>query len=279
MKREETVLRLGWIAAGAALVVLSGCSEAAPVVESAPAAVDARDYVALGDSYAAGLGGGNYADTSCLQSTDKSYPQLWIDAKGTDALGETVNKACSGAVISTVTSQQLTALTDRTGWVTLTVGGNDVGFVAGLQQCVLGSDQTCAQSVKNASGTMESNLPGALDKLYTQVRAKAPNAKVYVVGYPHLVADPGAGVACDSLNDARRKALNAASDTLSEVISTVVAKHPGFTYVDARVIFAGHEACTKDPWIHAIADDMSESFHPNADGYAAYAKVLHGVTG
>ncbi|WP_229076574.1 SGNH/GDSL hydrolase family protein [Actinoplanes sp. DH11] len=275
-------MRLGWIAAGAAaLLVGSGCSGPAgddPVEETVQAVV-ARDYVALGDSYAAGLGGGGYVDTSCLQSKANSYPQLWIDAKGADAFGETVNNACSGALVGTVTNRQLTALDEQTGWVTLTVGGNDAGFVATLQQCLLGSDQTCAGSVKTAVGTMGSNLPGSLDGLYTEIRAKAPNAKVYVLGYPHLVADPGKGVACDALTDGRRKTLNAASDTLSETISKTVAAHDGFTYVDVRKAFAGHEACTKEPWIHAVGNDISESFHPNADGYAAYAKALLSATG
>jgi lysophospholipase L1-like esterase len=274
------VVRLGAIAVGAAFcLVISGCSSDGsknPVKEAAP--VVAKNYVALGDSYASGLGGGNYVDTSCLQSKDKSYPQLWIEEKG-DALGETVNNACSGALIGTVTTRQLTALDADTGWVTLTVGGNDAGFVATLQQCLLGTDQTCDDSVELAVGTMEKSLPDALGKLYTEIRAKAPNAKVFVVGYPHLVADPGNGVNCQALTDGRRKTLNDASDKLSQVISTVVGEHPGFTYVDGRVVFAGHEACTKEPWIHSVGDDISESFHPNADGYEAYAKVLFSVTG
>ncbi|BBH67353.1 lipase 1 [Actinoplanes sp. OR16] len=258
-------------------LLISGCSAEKAEEKSDKAAeiVAANDYVALGDSYAAGLGAGDYADSSCLVSKDKSYPQQWIDEKAD--LGATLNNACSGAVINTVATRQLTALTEKTGWVTLTVGGNDVGFVAGLQQCLLGNDQTCAQSVTNATGTMENTLPGSLDDLYTKIRTAAPNAKVYVVGYPHLVADPGSGTKCD-LNDARRKTLNEASDTLSEVIAAAVTKHPGFTYVDGRIIFAGHEACTKDPWINAVADNVSESFHPNADGYAAYAKALLTVT-
>lgn len=276
-------MRVGGIAAAvAAMLVVTGCSggdgDAVDVPEEA-ATIIANDYVALGDSYAAGLGGGGYTDTSCLQSRDDSYPQLWIDGRGTDSLGETVNKACSGAVISSVRDTQLAALTERTGWVTLTVGGNDVGFVAGLQQCVLGSDRTCAQSVRNAVGTMGSKLPGALGALYTEIRQKAPNAEVYVVGYPHLVAGPGDGVPCEAVSDTRRKILNEASDTLSEVIAKAAGAHPGFTYVDVRDAFAGHEACTKDPWIHALGGDLSESFHPTARGYRAYAETLLGVTG
>ena len=46
-----------------------------------------------------------------------------------------------------------------------------------------------------------------------------------------------------------------------------------------RGAFEGHEACTKEPWIHSVGDDISESFHPNADGYEAYAKALLSATG
>jgi len=269
-------MKRAWVSAGVVLLVATaGCSgsddEAAP-----PPTV--RDYVALGDSYASGLGAGNYLNTECYQSRDNSYPQLWVKSRPAGTLGTVTDKTCSGALITTVRDTQLDAVNADTGWVTLTVGGNDAGWVGALRQCLLGNDQTCRSTVSRAEDTAGSVLPDGLDKLYTAIRKRAPEARVFVLGYPHLVGD-GAGAGCESLPEARRELLNDASDTLADTIKAAVEKHDGFTYVDVREAFDGHEACTGDPWINAVRDPLSESFHPNAKGYQAYAGALAEVTG
>ncbi|MBW6433861.1 SGNH/GDSL hydrolase family protein [Actinoplanes hulinensis] len=269
------------VAGGLALltaVTVSACSGAEG--SAAEKAVEARDYVALGDSYAAGVGAGNYGDTECKQSKDGGYPQLWVKARAATPFGAVTDATCGGAVIDDVQFNQLTELDENTGWVTLTVGGNDAGWFSVLQQCIFGDGATCRTSVDKAATSFETTMPARLDTLYQAIRNRAPNAKVYVVGYPHLVADPGkGGVSCDSLTDAHRKALNAGADTLDELIKARVAAHQGFTFVDVREAFKGHEACTGEPWIHSVRDDFSESYHPTADGYQAYLRELVAVTG
>ncbi|MEV6305639.1 SGNH/GDSL hydrolase family protein [Actinoplanes sp. NPDC051861] len=265
-------MKRAWIGVCAAAVAVAagGCSDDGAGAEP----VKPLDYVALGDSYAAGLGAGNYVDTKCYQSRDSSYPQLWAKTR---TLGTITDRTCSGALIKTVRETQLDAVDADTGWVTLTVGGNDAGWTGALQQCLLGSDQTCRSTVERSTSTVEATLPDDLDGLYTAIRKRAPEAKVFVLGYPHLVGAGGTG--CESLNDARRGALNDGSDSLNESIAAAVGKHEGFTFVDVREAFKGHEACTGDPWINAVRDTLPESFHPNAAGYEAYAKTLAEVTG
>ena len=275
MKRRQTAAVTGLLAVTVALTTAAcgGGDEGAGPVES-------NGFVALGDSYAAGLGAGNYGEKpDCKQSKDGGYPQLWLKLRAAAALGEVTDATCAGAKINDVRFEQLGALDDGTGWVTLTVGGNDAGWSTTLQQCLFGSDQTCKASVDQAITAARGTLPGELDALYKTIRDRAPNAKVYVLGYPHLVAEPGAGVSCDALNDTRREALNSGADSLVELIQGRVATQPGFTFVDVRKAFAGHEACTKQPWIHSLRDDLSESFHPTAEGHKAYADALFAVTG
>lgn len=261
-----------------ALAALTACSDG--MEEAATKAVDARDFVALGDSYAAGLGAGNYGEsTTCVQSKDGGYPHLWAALRTVASFGTVTDATCAGAKINDVRFEQLTALSENTGWVTLTVGGNDAGWTKSLQTCLLGTDTTCTDSVETAVTTVEANLPAELDALYKMIRDRAPNAKVYVLGYPHLVAAPGAaGVSCDALGDARRKALNDGADALDEVIQGRVTA-AGFTFVDVRKAFEGHEACTKEPWIHGLRDNLSESYHPTPEGHKAYADALFAVTG
>src|SRR5215204_3970666 len=75
-------------------------------------------YVALGDSYAAGQGGGDYVDKECLESA-KGYPYL-LDPKMRIDLR--VNAACTGASTSNVSDMislgQLSELNEDTELVT-----------------------------------------------------------------------------------------------------------------------------------------------------------------
>ncbi|WP_328467763.1 SGNH/GDSL hydrolase family protein [Actinoplanes sp. NBC_00393] len=241
------------------------------------ASKEARDYVALGDSYAAGLGAGNYADTECYRSTDSSYPQLWAKSRPAGTLGDVVDNTCSGAKIHTVRTSQLRELGEETGWVTLTVGGNDAGWSSTVQQCLMGNDQTCASAAQSAVAAAKVTLPADLDGLYQAIKDRAPNAKVFVLGYPHLVAE-GDKVKCESLTAGHRKALNEGADNLDEIIKERVAA-AGFTFVDVREAFEGHGVCSAAPWIHGVRDQLAESFHPTADGQKAYATALTAVTG
>jgi lysophospholipase L1-like esterase len=270
-----------WISVATTAVALAALTACGDAEEAATKAVDARDFVALGDSYAAGLGAGNYGDKQdCVQSKDGGYPHLWAALRTVAKFGTITDATCAGAKINDVRYEQLTALNENTGWVTLTVGGNDAGWTKSLQACLLGTDETCKSSVDTAVTTVQSALPAELDALYKVIRNQAPNAKVYVLGYPHLVAAPGAaGVSCEALSDARRKALNDGADSLDELIKGRVAAVQGFTFVDVRKAFEGHEACTKEPWIHGLRDNLSESYHPTPEGHKAYADALFAVTG
>ena len=46
-----------------------------------------------------------------------------------------------------------------------------------------------------------------------------------------------------------------------------------------RKAFEGHEACTREPWIHGLRDNQSESYHPTPEGHKSYAEALFAVTG
>ena len=90
-------------------------------------------YVALGDSYSSGDGAGSYSDGSCRESSN-AYPVLWANA---NAPATFTNETCSGATTSSVISTQLGALSSATTLVSITVGGNDVGFASVMETCVL----------------------------------------------------------------------------------------------------------------------------------------------
>lgn len=138
-------------------------------------------YVALGDSYAAGQGGGDYLN-DCLESPN-GYPYL-LDPKMRIDLR--VNAACTGATTSDVSGKQLTAALDEdTRLVTLTVGAADLGLSQVLAACTAVPPVKCQFEIGRAAGELTS-LGGSLSTLYAAVAAPnaAPNALIVVTGYP-----------------------------------------------------------------------------------------------
>ncbi|CAM5438082.1 lipase 1 [Streptomyces badius] len=221
----------------------------------------AGGYVALGDSYSSGVGAGSYISDSgdCRRST-AAYPYLW-QAANSPASFDFV--ACSGATTSSVASSQLGVLSASTSLVSVTAGGNDVGFADVMQDCVLGSEATCLSSVDAAVGQMNNTLPGSLDSLYDNIRARAPQAQVVVLGYPRFYQLSGSCIA--GLSEAERAAINNASDVLNDVIAKRSAD-AGFAFSSVVDEFTGHELCSGDAWLHSVTVPVHNSYHPKAAG-------------
>ena len=264
-----------WIAAS----VVGAVVAAVALTSTAAQAAEARDYVVLGDSYASGLGAGKYRDSICYQSDGNSYPARWVAKRGRAAFGDSiVNRSCSGATVKDVQNKQLGDLDNKTGWVTVTVSGNDLGFATTLLSCATSSDASCGIAVQAAIGKTNA-LRSSLKNLFGAIRSKAPNAKVYVVGYPNLVTTGTLGKGC-LFNVYKQQLLNHGAAHLAAALrDTTVAA--GFHFVDGQAIFAGHEACTSAPWINsALSTQPTKAlFHPTAAGYEAYANRLKQITG
>ncbi|ANS64190.1 secreted hydrolase [Streptomyces lincolnensis] len=218
-------------------------------------------YVALGDSYSSGVGAGSYLSASgdCKRST-KAYPYLWAASHSPSSFDFT---ACSGARTGDVLAGQLAPLSASTALVSITVGGNDAGFADVMTTCVLQSDSSCLSRINTAKAYVDSTLPGKLDSVYSAIRAKAPAARVVVLGYPRFYK---LGVTCVGLSETKRKAINDAADYLDTAIAKRAANH-GFAFGDVRPPFTGHELCSGSPWLHSLnLLNVGESYHPRAAG-------------
>jgi lysophospholipase L1-like esterase len=226
----------------------------------AAAAPRAVQYVALGDSYAAGTAAGRFPD---CQHGDGGYPAL-LDSE--QSIHLRANAACSGATTSSVADMQLSALKPGTKLVTLTVGAADLGLSAVLTVC---SDPNrtldCLARIQYVREVLLPALGGDLKDLYAEVADAAPKALIVVTGYPHLF---------QPVNDLLRE-INAAIDQLNATIQkAVVDADPtgeNIVYVDVTAAFAGHGIFSADPFINATGLD---AFHPNAFGYDAYADAV-----
>ncbi|MFS0691241.1 SGNH/GDSL hydrolase family protein [Streptomyces nitrosporeus] len=254
--------------AGAALLVLALASVPVPAsaAAAAPAAAEVN-YVALGDSYASGTGAGDYSDLPCTRSRN-AYPALWAEAN--DPASFTF-AACGGATVPDVLSDQVDELDADTTLVSLSIGGNDSGFASTMLSCRLSTTSACERALAEAGEYVTGELPAELDRLYATVRARAPRAEVVVIGYPYLYKE--GGLCLGGLGSAKRTAVNQGSDLLNETIADR-AEAAGFTFVDGRPAFAGHEICTSDAWI------SSTNVHPTAEGHeSAYLPAFAAAAG
>ncbi|MFI2619422.1 SGNH/GDSL hydrolase family protein [Streptomyces sp. NPDC018584] len=222
----------------------------------------ATGYVALGDSYSSGVGAGSYDSASgdCKRSK-RAYPALWAASNSPSSFHFT---ACSGARTGDVLANQLGPLGSGTGLVSITVGGNDAGFADVMTTCVLQSESSCLSRIAQARAYVDSTLPGNLDKVYSAISAKAPAARVVVLGYPRFYKLSGS--CTTGLSERERAAINDAADYLNTATAKRAADH-GFTFGDVTRTFTGHEICSGSAWLHSVNWlNIGESYHPTAAG-------------
>ncbi|HEX6352377.1 SGNH/GDSL hydrolase family protein [Actinophytocola sp.] len=247
-------LRLSVITSAVTLLCLTGTGQAQAA---------AGPYTALGDSYSSGVGTRTYySDSGSCYRGPQAFP-VQVAAR----LGAPLTfVACSGAKVPDVLNQ-LGGLNTSTAFVTVSVGGNDAGFADVITRCALPWPWTCTTQINNANNYIRNTLPGALDNLYTQIRAKAPNATVAVVGYPRLFN----GQECNALariSPSEQTALNNTADLLATTIGGRAAAH-GFRFVDVRTAFTGHAVCDNVEWLNGLSNPVLESYHPNPAGQTA----------
>jgi len=261
----------------------------------------ANNYLALGDSYSSGEGapksgfisGTDTTDNQCHRS-DAAYSQLVRKSLG---IVYGTFRACSGAVINDFYANnhanaaepaQLSWINDSTNLVTLTIGGNDIGFGNVMGYC---AKRTAGNPYcKDALGTQvdaaishlksrDPNDKQTLQSVYSAVREKAKNAHVVVLGYPRLFpknppATCGTGAGTIKFVRSDMKWMNEVADKLNQAIKDA-AIDQGFTYLDVNSAFKGHELCTPDRYLNrAIVNHAVWSFHPNVEGQKSEANLL-----
>lgn len=272
-------------------------------VQSQP--VEPLRYVALGDSFSSGEGvepyiGGtaNPPDNECHRS-ELAYPRLLSN----DPELPIINGgfwACSGAEMAHVDSipqwttqpPQLSVIPSDARLVTITIGGNDVGFGATVATCVQQSEADCQSARDDLRANLNSTHTSNLVNLFEKIEAAAHDAVVFVSGYPAIfppsyggsvgscqwgppIVTPGRHVSENELTDMYGMTL-----LLNQLIRDAVDEMgSNFRYVDPTGDFAGHEVCTSDPWFHHVVlhldpSTQRHSFHPSLKGQEAYATAF-----
>ncbi|RSN66706.1 GDSL family lipase [Streptomyces sp. WAC 04229] len=269
---------------------ITGCASLAlaAAVPPAGAVPTAGHYAALGDSFSSGLGIPTQTDATCGRS-DHNYPTLVASAVGASSATDVT---CAGATTRHITGSQdgiapqIDAVRADTAVVTLGIGGNDLDLAGTIKRCVL-----LAYLSPNGAPCKTSYTLGGTDEIGSRInatapkvaaglqaiRAKAPQARILLVGYPALVPDDG--TACRStipLATGDFPWLRDKTRQLNSVLSQVAAAG-GATFVDTYTPSVGHDACKPAGvrWIEPTDTAAAAGFHPNA---AAHQNTAAGIT-
>jgi lysophospholipase L1-like esterase len=300
--------RRGWPAAAGVLAVIlltaachvttaavtAGSSTArASAKTSAAAAVTTGPVVALGDSYTAGglLPLDPLATPhGCLRSV-KAYPVLVAHALGaplTDA-------ACAEAGVKEMTAAQQTyqgtnppqfaALRPDDRIVLLTLGGDDLGFLNVLKECMKlsfskpwgspcqahyttgGTDQIAAASAAEAP---------RIAQVLAAIAARARQARIVVVGYPDLFPQSGGCWPAVPITSGDVAYLRGIEVTANAMLAAA-AQAAGATFVNTYTPTTGHDFCQSEPTRDVeglLPGSLTLPFHPNARGQQAIATAV-----
>lgn len=248
------------------------------------------DYVALGSSYAAGAGLGPLqagSPLACARSTN-GYPQQLARTK---RLG-LIDMSCGGATAQHVLNggqyfqgPQIRTITENTRLVTITVGGNDVGYVGDLSLLAARHTDTAFGRLTDLFWTGPApagdrpwdELRETLTNTVRAIRKRAPDAKVVLVSYPRVLPQSGT---CDTigLSSAEADKMRQIADWLASE-TRKVASREGTLLVDMNALGQGHDACSADPWTSGWRNGGIAPFHPTLAGAQATADEVARVIG
>jgi len=184
----------------------------------------------------------------------------------------------------------------RADYVTVTIGGNDIGFQAILSLSMFGglSFYPGETPEEKAAALLQDRYaaPGVrakIKRVYTDIAKRAGSqACIIAAGYPPLL-DPE-GASRNGFTEDAARILNAASVLLNAEIRDIVeecrSEGINICFVSVAEEFEGHGAYAEDPYLFPVyfgarAQDLrsvmpasSYSMHPNEKGAAVYARCV-----
>lgn len=255
-------------------------------------------YVALGDSYSSGVGAyalpGDLAPGNRCRRTSQSFVHSVASTFG--FAGGVKFHACAGARTEHLfraksgEPPQVERVDADTSLITLSIGGNDLGFTRILSGCIVRvpwSSGCERQEVVLAARrpALRMTLTGIVQRLVE----RAPRARIVLLGYPRLFGE-AQGTAFDNLSVTDQRWLNAKGEELNELIREVAAAADAaivagggagsVEFIDLYRTFTDHEVGSGAPFVHGLEVELKgfkvefQSYHPNAAGYAAIAERL-----
>ncbi|PXY32150.1 SGNH/GDSL hydrolase family protein [Prauserella muralis] len=253
-------------------------------------------YVALGDSYTSAPATGDAVGSppGCDRSAN-NYPRL-VAAKLDPA--EFVDVSCSGATTEHLVSPQrtqdgtnppqLNAVTAGTTLVTIGIGGNDVGLIGLAARCRT-RDPAASPCRDQLTASGRDELRNRLDRAAAavggalrQVTARAPDARVIVVGYPTILpADPDACWPELPYSPQDVAYLRQGLERFNTILAEQARRH-GAEFADTAAPTRGHGMCAppEDRWVEGPEPVTGAApLHPTARGEEAMAAAVLQLAG
>jgi lysophospholipase L1-like esterase len=292
----------GWLAATGVLTVIlltAAChvttmAVAAGVSSSAAAySAPSGPVVALGDSYTAGALlpiDSRARPPGCLRSA-KAYPVLVAHALGAPL----TNVACTNAGVKEMTGAQktylgtnpaqLTALAPDDRLVLLTLSGDDMGFLNVLKECMKLSftrpwGSPCeAYYTKGGTDQLAASVSAEAPKmaqLLAAIAARAPRARIAIVGYPDMFPQSGGCWPAVPITNGDVAYLRGIEVKINAMLAAA-AKAAGATFVNTYTPTIGHDFCTPESVRDVeglLPGSLELPFHPNARGQQAIASAV-----
>jgi lysophospholipase L1-like esterase len=252
------------------------------------------NYVAMGDSIAAAPGVPDPAPPPGCRKSTNNYPSVlarrllatkFIDVTCSGATSEDIARRAQQTGSGPI-ARQIDALGATTDLITITIGGNDVGLPADAEACVVKSanprpcvDQFVVGDVDRISAVISAQVP-VWSALLDELRGKAPNARIILVGYGIFVRPGGCFPG--------QPVLPQDSDYLQSKLSELddrqrqLAAEKGIDYFDTRPLSQGHDICAppSDRYIAGYAaSGTAIPLHPTASGSASIGTALAGYIG
>lgn len=267
-----------------ALALVGTLVVALTATTAAATATEPLEYVALGDSAAAGpailpLQAG--APPVCLRSA-RDLPSVLAAELG----ARLTDRTCSGATTAHLgTAQagnppQLDGLSPDTDLVTVgPLGGNDVQTTRAVLNCLLPG---CADRLAGTFDSALATLRADLDRGLGAVRDRAPNAEIVVLGYGRYFP-PGGCPGVQPLTPADADFVQGLVGEVNAALAAAAAGH-GARFVDLGDTpgSAAHTTCAApaERWAEGaipLAGDGAVAFHPTALGMRAWGAHLASV--
>lgn len=258
----------------------------APAMGARPSA----PYVALGDSYAAGPGIKFQSGGPCTRSS-RNYAHLVAQDLGLVLADRSCTAATTRAILHWqyyTVPPQIRSVGPQTRLVTVSIGGNDIGFVDLVAHCTWAATPGthCTDRYITAEGNeVTARLEEASVKVghvLDRVHERAPDARILVVGYPSVLPEDNQ---CSWALTLARGDLDFLKTTIQDLNAMVKreAEEHGATYVDTWTGSQGHDACAgpMERWVEpTLAVGAAAPLHRNAAGMRFAAdRILEVVRG
>ncbi|WP_205876208.1 SGNH/GDSL hydrolase family protein [Mycobacterium camsae] len=247
-----------------------------------------KRYVALGSSMAAGPGIRPRAAGAPRRSgrSAHNYAHLVADRAGLQLTDATYSGATTAHVLTDRqhgAPPQITALDGSEALVTVTIGGNDVGYVPLLMAASLPSFTWCLPLVgariaelldPDARELALSRVFDSLCEVGRAIRRRAPQARVLFVDYLTLL--PPAGQAAPPLSGEHADLGRQVAETLEQLTAKAAAA-TDCEVVSAAAASRDHHAWSRQPWtVKAVVPlpGRPAPLHPNQAGMRAVADLI-----